>query len=156
MLKVQYRPFNHWYRRYFQHADLITNSGLLLLLLLLIHTFSVMSSQLKKLRGNNASAIDLSNANPACGHKEVRGSTGHIVVTTRYSDQQGSKSRQKRYATLHAMAPTNVKTGHQSSLLDIESNLDRFGFLKKNQHCCRLSTTGVLSNKADKLRPNQF
>ena len=30
--------------------------------------------------------------NPACGHKEVPRSTGHIVVTTRYSDQQGSKS----------------------------------------------------------------
>ena len=28
-------------------------------------------------------------------HKEVRRSTGHIMVTTRYSDQQGSKSRQK-------------------------------------------------------------
>ena len=27
----------------------------------------------------------LSNANPACGHKEVRRSTGHIMVTTRYS-----------------------------------------------------------------------
>ena len=36
-----------------------------------------------------------SNANPACGHKEVPRSTGHIVVTTGYSDQQGSKSRQK-------------------------------------------------------------
>ena len=33
--------------------------------------------------------------NPACGHKEVRRPTGHIMVTTRYSDQQGSKSRQK-------------------------------------------------------------
>ena len=68
---------------------------LLLLLLLLIHTFSVLSLQLKKLRWHNKSAIDLSNANPACGHKEVRRSTGHIMVTTRYSDQQGSKSRQK-------------------------------------------------------------
>ena len=67
----------------------------LLLLLLLIHTFSVLSLQLKKLRWHNKSAIDLSNANPACGHKEVRRSTGHIMVTTRYSDQQGSKSRQK-------------------------------------------------------------
>ena len=62
---------------------------------LLIHTFSVLSLQLKKLRWHNKSAIDLSNANPACGHKEVRRSTGHIMVTTRYSDQQGSKSRQK-------------------------------------------------------------
>ena len=34
-------------------------------------------------------------ANPVHGHKEVPRSTGHIMVTTRYSDQQGSKSRQK-------------------------------------------------------------
>ena len=43
----------------------------------------------------NKSAIDLSNYNPACGHKELSRSTGHNVVTTRYSDQQGSRSRQK-------------------------------------------------------------
>ena len=43
------------------------------------------------------SAIDLlsNNPNPACGHKELRRSTGHIMVITRYSDQQGSKSRQE-------------------------------------------------------------
>ena len=58
-----------------------------MLLLLLIHTFSVLFLQLKKLRWANKSAIDLSNANPACLHKEVPRSTGHIVVTTRYSDQ---------------------------------------------------------------------
>ena len=32
--------------------------------------------------------------NPARSPKEVRRSTGHIMVTTRYSDHQGSKSRQ--------------------------------------------------------------
>ena len=37
--------------------------------------------------------IDLSNTNPARGHKEVRRSTGHIMVTTSYSNHQGSKSR---------------------------------------------------------------
>ena len=62
---------------------------------MLIHTFSVLSLQLKKSWRHNKSAIDLSNASPACGHKEVQRSTGHIMVTTRYSDQQGSKSRQK-------------------------------------------------------------
>ena len=36
---------------------------------------------------------DLSNTNPARGHKEVRWSTGHIMVTALYSNQQGSKSR---------------------------------------------------------------
>ena len=34
-------------------------------------------------------------ANPVRGHIEVRRSTSHIMVKTRYSDQQGSKSRQK-------------------------------------------------------------
>ena len=34
-------------------------------------------------------------ANPVRGHKKVPRSTSHIMVTTRYSDQQGSKSRQK-------------------------------------------------------------
>ena len=40
---------------------------------------------------------DLSNANPACGYKKIRRSTGRIMVTTRYSIQQGSKSRQNLY-----------------------------------------------------------
>ena len=62
---------------------------------LLIHTFSVLSLQMKNLRWHNKSAIDLSKANSACGHKEVWRSTGHIMVATPYSDQQGYKSRQK-------------------------------------------------------------
>ena len=41
-------------------------------LLLLVHTFSALSLQLKKLRGHNKSAIDLSNANPARGEQGVR------------------------------------------------------------------------------------
>ena len=35
----------------------------------------------------------------------------------------------KSYATLRAMAPTNIKTVHQTSLLHIESSLDRLGLL---------------------------
>ena len=35
----------------------------------------------------------------------------------------------KSYATLQAMVPTNVKTVHQTSLLHIESSLDRLGLL---------------------------
>ena len=49
--------------------------------------------QLKKLQGHNKSAIDLSNANPAHGHEDIPRSTSHIMVTTRYSDQQEFKSR---------------------------------------------------------------
>ena len=112
------------------------------------------SLQLKKLLVLNKPTIYLSNANLALGQKEVRRSTGHIMVTTRNADKQRSKSRQnfmrlykqwhhhgdnplrrpteiqiatKSYATLQAMAPTNVKTVHQTSLLHIESNLDRLG-----------------------------
>ena len=63
------------------------------LLLLLLHIFSVLSLQLNKLRRHKESATDLSNDSPARGHKEVRKSTGHIMVTTRYSNQHGSESR---------------------------------------------------------------
>ena len=76
------------------------------------------------------------------------------MVTTRYSDQQGFKSRQnprqvqatenvgnscflalgglnedKLCDTSQAMAPTNLKTVYQNSLLHIESKLDRLGLL---------------------------
>ena len=44
----------------------------------LIHTFSILSLQLKKLRRHNKSAIDLSNANTSRDHQELRRSTGHI------------------------------------------------------------------------------
>ena len=56
----------------------------------------------------------------------------------------------KRYATLQAMAPTNIKTVHQTSLLHISraASID--------SDCCRLPTTSVFSNKPDKLRSNQF
>ena len=38
----------------------------------------------------------------------------------------------KSNAALQAMAPTNIKTVHQTSLLHIESNLDRLGMLSPN------------------------
>ena len=62
-------------------------------LLLFFHIFSVLSLQLKKLRLYNKSTVDLSNVDPARGHKEVRRSTAPIMVTARYSKQQGFKSR---------------------------------------------------------------
>ena len=43
-----------------------------------------------------------------------------------------------RYATLQVMAPTNVKTVHQTSLLHIESNLD---FIESNLDFGLLSPT---------------
>ena len=60
----------------------------------LIHTFTILSLGLKKLRWHNKSAIDLSNANPDRGHKELQRSTGHIMLKARHSNQQGFNSRQ--------------------------------------------------------------
>ena len=55
----------------------------------------------------------------------------------------------KSYAALQAMAPTNIKTVHQTSLLHIESNLDRLEMLSPthDQHS---------QQKTEKLHSNQF
>ena len=55
----------------------------------------------------------------------------------------------KSYAALQAMAPTNIKTVHQTSLLHIESNLDRLGMLSPT-HDQRSQ------QKNGKIRSNQF
>ena len=54
----------------------------------------------------------------------------------------------KYYAPLQVMAPTNVKTVHQTSLILYREQP------RSTRNCCRLPTTSVLSNKADKLRSN--
>ena len=103
----------------------------------------------KKLRWHNKSAIDLSNVNPACGHKRNQGQRATSMVTTCYSDQQGSKSRQnvlRLYKQWHQPIPKQfVKPPYSiSRAASIDSDY------------CRLPTTSVHSNKADKLRSNQF
>ena len=62
--------------------------------MMLIDTVSVLSLQLKKLRRHNESAIDLSNANPARGHKEVRKVNGSHHGDNPLLEPQESKSRQ--------------------------------------------------------------
>ena len=70
-------------------------------------------------------------ANPVRGRKEVPRSTGHIMVTTRYSDQQGSKSRQKAmrlYKQWHRpISKRSIKPIYFTPY--IESSLDRLGLL---------------------------
>ena len=86
---------------------------------------------------------------PACVHKEVRRSTGHIMVTTRYSDQQGSESRQKvmrLYKQWHR--PTSKRFIKPPYSISRATSIDL--------ECCRLPTTRVLSKKTEKLRSNQF
>ena len=61
---------------------------------------AVVDSHIQRivLAKTNESAIELSNnVNPARGRKEVRSPTDHIMVITRYLNQQGSKSRQNSY-----------------------------------------------------------
>ena len=83
------------------------------------------------------------------GDKEVPRPTGPIMVTVRYSDQQGSKSRQivtRLYKQWHRpILKRFIKPPYSiSRATSIDSD------------CCSLPTTSILSNKPDKLRSNQF
>ena len=51
----------------------------------------------------------------------------------------------KRYATLQAMAPTNIITVHQTSLLHIENNLDRLGLLSRTHDQRSQQQTGQMT-----------
>ena len=59
----------------------------------------------------------------------------------------------KSYAALQAMAPTNIKTVHQTSLLHIESNLDQLGMLSPTHDQRSQQKNGKIT---EKLRSNQF
>ena len=62
------------------------------------------------------------------------------------------------YAALQAIAPTNIKTVHQTSLLHIESNLDRLGMLspthdqRSQQKTGKITLQPVLINKSKFLK----
>ena len=64
----------------------------------------------------------------------------------------------KSYATLQTMAPTNIKTVHQTSLLHIESNIDRLGLLspthnqRSQQQTGQVALQPVLINKSKFLK----
>ena len=67
----------------------------------------------------------------------------------RYSDQQGSKSRHKvmrLYKQCHRPISKRI--------IKPSYSISRAGSIDSD--CCRLPKTSVLSNKADKLRSNQF
>ena len=59
----------------------------------------------------------------------------------------------KSYVALQAMAPTNIKTVHQTSFLHIESNLDRLGMLSPTHDQHSQQKNGKIT---EKLRSNQF
>ena len=68
----------------------------------------------------------------------------------------------KSYAAVQAMAPTNIKTVHQTSLLHIESNLDRLGMLspthdqRSQQKTGKITLQPVLINKSKFLKATHF
>ena len=76
----------------------------------------MLSLHLMKLRRHNKSAIGLSNANPARGHKVTKWCQGQLVtmVTTCYSIQQGSSST--RRTPCQVQLPKNI--GSLSQLYD--------------------------------------
>ena len=87
-------------------------------------------------------------ANPVLrGHKEVPRSTGHIMATTRYSDQQRSKSRQKVCDSTNN--GTDQYQNGSSNLFTPYREQPRSTRIVVG---CRLPTTSVFSNKGDKLR----
>ena len=55
----------------------------------------------------------------------------------------------KSYAALQAMAPTNIKTVHQTSLLHSRAT-------SIDSECCRLPTTSVLSKNRKNYAPTSF
>ena len=102
---------------------------LLLLLLLLIHTFSVLSLQLKK-----TTVTQQVSHRPIKCQSRLWAQRGTKVNGSHHGDNPllrptGIQIVTKSYAALQAMAPTNIKTVHQTSLLHIESNLDGLGML---------------------------
>ena len=74
----------------------------------------------------------------------------------------GIRIATKSYAALQAMAPTNIKTVHQTSLLHIESNLDRLGMLspthdqRSQQKNGKITLQPVLINKSKFLKATHF
>ena len=97
------------------------------LLSLLIHTFSVLSLQ------NTTVTQQVSHRPIKCQSllwsqrcTKVNGSHRGDNPLLRPT---GIQIATKSCATLQAMAPTNIKMVHQTSLLDIESSLDRLGLL---------------------------
>ena len=127
-------------------------------------------------------------ANPIRGHNEVPRSMGHIIfpvqlttsrignltrlihtlaiyvcVTIHHDDNPLLRPTSvqiptKSYATLQAMASTNIKTVHQTSLLYIESSLDRLGLLspthdqRSQQQTGQITFQPVLINKSKFLK----
>ena len=101
-----------------------------LLLLLSIHTLSVLSV----LATEETMVTQKVSHRPIKCQSRLWSQRGTKVNGSHHGDNPllrptGIRIATKSYATLQAMAPTNIKTVHQTFLLYIESSLDRLGLL---------------------------
>ena len=127
---------------------------MLLLLLLLIHTFSVLSLQLTE----ETTVTQQVSHRPIKYQSRLWSQRGTKVNGSHHGDDlllrpTGIHIATKSYAILQAMAPTNVETVHQTSLLHIESNHDQLRLLshthdqRSQQQAGRIAPQPVLINK---------
>ena len=65
-------------------------------------------------------------------------------------------NRDKTYATLQAMAPTNNKTVHQTSFLHIESSLDLLGLLSPTHDQRSQQQSGEISLQPGSINKSKF
>ena len=102
-------------------------------------------------------ATEESTATQQVSHRPIKGQSrlwsqrGTKVNGSHHDDNPllrptGIQTATKSYAALQAMAPTNtIKTVHQTSLLHIESNLDRLGMLSPTHDQHSQQKTGKIT-----------
>ena len=109
------------------------------------HLIHRLSLQLNKLgRRNKSAIIDLSNANPTCGHIDVlRRTTGHIVVTARHSSEHRDPNRDK---TLDRVQPTR----EHRKLIGVKTISSAANY--SSFHCLEYIMLSIFQNLNYKLR----
>ena len=103
----------------------------------LIHTFSILSLQLKELR-RQKSAIDLSNANPGRDHQELRQSTGHINGESPLLNPTGIQ-----FVTKSMLGTTSEE--HRTLIVVETMSLFGYGVRFVLFGCCKCFRIGVTS-----------
>ena len=135
------------YRGYFQHAHFIP---------IVVVVVVVVDSHIQRI----VLATEETTVTQQVSHRPIKRQSrlwsqrGTKVNGSHHGDNPllrptGIQIATKSYAALQAMAPTNSKTVHQTSLLHSRAT-------SIDSECCRLPTTSVLSKKTEKLRSNQF
>ena len=123
--------------------------------MLLIHTFSVLSSP------EETTATQQVRHRPIKSQCRLWSQRGIKVNGSNRGDNSllrptGIQIATKSDATLQAMAPTNIKTVHQTSLLHIKSSLDRLGLLSPTHDQCSKQQTGQLAFQPALINKSKF